>query len=208
MEYIINFFKNPIVLDWIAPIVTTLISTIILKKFTIINISQIVNKANQEYIDTILTYVEKKEDINQEFVHGIRKALAIELGVPEGKMYSDQVLKDILIYKITKNTDIAEKSKIELINGISNEFNENILNRSEVKKQITINKSNKKYFGLATILGFLICIIIYASNPEEASNPNSVQAFFLGSVQGMAMLGLAGFTWTSFGLEITIKKEE
>ena len=29
-----------------------------------------------------------------------------------------------MIYKITKNTDIAEKSKIELINGISNEFNE------------------------------------------------------------------------------------
>lgn len=85
MKYIMVFLKNSIVIGWIAPVVTTLIATIIIKKITIINSSKVINKANQDYVNTILVFIKKKMKIDEGFVHGVRNALD-SMGVAIHKM--------------------------------------------------------------------------------------------------------------------------
>ena len=45
---------------------------------------------------------------------------------------------------------------------------------------------------VVTIASFIVSIIIYATNPDKASDTNSIQAFFIGSTQAISMIGLAG----------------
>ena len=109
MKYIMVFLKNSIVIGWIAPVVTTLIATIIIKKITIINSSKVINKANQDYVNTILVFIKKKMKIDEGFVHGVRNALALEVGVPESKLYSDGMLRDVLVNNLARDTSMLER---------------------------------------------------------------------------------------------------
>lgn len=208
MKYIMVFLKNSIVIGWIAPVVTTLIATIIIKKITIINSSKVINKANQDYVNTILVFIKKKMKIDEGFVHGVRNALALEVGVPESKLYSDGILRDVLVNNLARDTSMLEKDRLDLIRDTIKVFDNEILNTSEREKQITINKKHRIWLLVVTIASFIVSIIIYATNPDKASDTNSIQAFFIGSTQAISMIGLAGVTWTSFGLEVTIKKEK
>ncbi|MFR7526678.1 MAG: hypothetical protein ACLUUW_03305 [Blautia wexlerae] len=114
MKYIMVFLKNSIVIGWIAPVVTTLIATIIIKKITIINSSKVINKANQDYVNTILVFIKKKMKIDEGFVHGVRNALALEVGVPESKLYSDGMLRDVLVNNLARDTSMLEKTDLIL----------------------------------------------------------------------------------------------
>lgn len=103
---------------------------------------------------------------------------------------------------------MLEKDRLDLIRDTIKVFDNEILNTSEREKQITINKKHRIWLLVVTIASFIVSIIIYATNPDKASDTNSIQAFFIGSTQAISMIGLAGVTWTSFGLEVTIKKEK
>ena len=139
MKYIMVFLKNSIVIGWIAPVVTTIIATIIIKKITIINSSKVINKANQDYVNTILVFIKKKMKIDEGFVHGVRNALALEVGVPESKLYSDGMLRDVLVNNLARDTSMLEKDRLDLIRDTIKVFDNEILNTSEREKQITIN---------------------------------------------------------------------
>ena len=136
------------------------------------------------------------------------KRQALEVGVPESKLYSDGMLRDVLVNNLARDTSMLEKDRLDLIRDTIKVFDNEILNTSEREKQITINKKHRIWLLVVTIASFIVSIIIYATNPDKASDTNSIQAFFIGSTQAISMIGLAGVTWTSFGLEVTIKKEK
>ena len=102
---------------------------------------------------------------------------------------------------------MLEKNRLDLIRDTIKVFDNEILNTSE-EKQITINKKHRIWLLVVTIASFIVSIIIYATNPDKASDTNSIRGIFIGSTQAISMIGLAGVTWTSFGLEVTIKKEK
>lgn len=208
MKYIMPFLENSIVIAWIAPIVTTLVTTIIIKKISLINDSKVISTANQDCINTILLSAKKNLEIDIEFIHSVRSALALELGVPERKLYSDSVLRDVLVNHLAKDTSISSNDRLYLINKTLLVFNNEISGKSENGKAITVSKKHRKYLLVIIIISFAVSIIIYVSNPAKASDPNSIQAFFLGCMQPMTTLGIMGIALTSLGLEITIKKEQ
>ena len=77
MKYIMSFLENSIVIAWIAPIVTTLVTTIIIKKISLINDGKVISMANQDCINTILLSAKKNLEIDIEFIHSVRSALAL-----------------------------------------------------------------------------------------------------------------------------------
>ena len=59
MEYIMHFLENNIVINWLAPVVTTVLATIILRILSIGKKRKKINEANKKYIDAIRPYVIK-----------------------------------------------------------------------------------------------------------------------------------------------------
>ena len=209
MKHIMSFLENSIVIAWIAPIVITLVITIIIKKISLINDGKVISMANQDCINTILLSAKKnlEIDIDIEFIHSVRSALALELGIPERKLYSDSVLRNVLVNHLAKDTSISSDDRLYLINETLLVFNNEISGKSENGKTITVSKRHRKYLLVIIIISFSVSMIIYISNPAKASDPNSIQAFFLGCMQPIRTLGIMGIAWTSLGLEI-IKKEQ
>ena len=154
---------------------------------------------------TILVFIKKKMKIDEGFVHGVRNALALEVGVPESKLYSDGMLRDVLVNNLARDTSMLEKDRLDLIRDTIKVFDNEILNTSEREKQITINKKHRIWLLVVTIASFIVSIIIYATNPDKASDTNSIQAFFIGSTQAISMIGLAGVAlYEPFGFSLLL----
>ena len=49
--------------------------------------------------------------IDEGFVHGVRNALALEVGVPESKLYSDGMLRDVLVNNLAKRYKYVGKEQ-------------------------------------------------------------------------------------------------
>ena len=102
MEYIIHFLENNIVVNWIAPIATTLVATALIRIFTIGKKQKKINYANKKYVDAISPYMIQKLKLKIEILYSIRNAISIETGVSKKDLYSTMFRQHNLSRKLRK----------------------------------------------------------------------------------------------------------
>ena len=205
MEYIKAFLTNNIVIAWIAPIFTAIIATIIIKVFSIRKKNKEIKAANQKYADAIRPYVIQKIEINEQIIHGIRNAISMEFSVPEKYIYTDGDLRDMLMYDITATRFMTEQGKVELIQNIVNMFK---FEEEKTESYYTVKKINKKGIFFACfigILGLVVTVALYLSDPEEAQNPHSIIPFIMILSTLISLFSLVGATWHILDIEIDLE---
>lgn len=194
MENIISFLSNNIVIAWIAPVVTSIIATIVIKLFSIRKKNKEIKNANQRYADAIRPYIIQGITINEEMIHGIRNAISVEMSIPEKYLYSDDVLRNILMYDITTTRFMTEEGKNLLIQKIIEMFEFKDNNKTSKENEATSKKIKKKQivFGIFSgILGLIAAVIVYCIDPEKANDPNSIALFV---VLAGALVSLCGIS--------------
>lgn len=204
MEYIKAFLTNNIVIAWIAPIVTAVIATVIIKAFSVRKKNKEIKEANQRYADLIRPYVIQKIKIDEVIIHGIRNAISVEMSVPEKYMYSDSLLMNMLIYDITTTRFLTEQGKNELIQNIVTMFmfKENATLSYGGTERKNINKKGIILAVLIGIFGLAITIMLYYLEPEEAKNPNSIIQFIMLISMLISLFSLVGATWSVLDIKI------
>lgn len=131
----LEFFKNDIVINWIAPIVTGLIvvavPTIIVKVFRLKRDERTVKTANQRYLNLVMPFIIQKIKISSSYITDIRNVILQETNLKDKYLYSELDLRNKLIADISETKYIDEKNKIELINFTYEVFN-SLENRSNI----------------------------------------------------------------------------
>ena len=199
MEYIIHFLENNIVVNWLAPVVTTLIATILIRVFTIGKKQKKISYANGKYVDVVRPYMIQKFKLSMEILYSIKNAISIETGVSEKDMYSINMLKNILIYNVSATQFITDTEKIEIAEHIINVFSEADTNES---KELERNKNRKRKTIKLMIVGIVFLtagMTLYFINPDKAQDPNSFYAGFVIGLLSVAMICLVSVAWIVTG---------
>ena len=180
IEVIKDFLTNPIVVNWIAPIITGLIvlaiPTIFINFLRIRKDSKKVYEVNRRYLDAIRPYIIQKISINDKFITDIRNGIIKESNIKDKYVYTPIELKNKLILDITESNYINETNKKELLDFTYNAFkNFDVEHKNDLKQEVqksahlTINK-----LLIIFILSFISCIIIWIFNGEKTDLTNSI----------------------------------
>lgn len=199
MEYIIHFLENKIVVNWIAPIATTLVATALIRIFTIGKKQKKINYANKKYVDAISPYMIQKLKLKIEILYSIKNAISIETGVSKKDLYSTKTLKDVLIYNVLTTQFITEAEKTEIAQHIISFFSEIDINKS---KELQRNKNRKRKIIILMTVGIILLtvgMIMYFINPEKSQDLNSFYAGIVSGLLSMATLCLVSVVWIVTG---------
>ena len=199
MEYIMHFLENNIVINWLAPVVTTVLATIILRILSIGKKRKKINEANKKYIDAIRPYVIKKHKIGGDILISLRSAVSIETGIAEKDLYSVEMLKDVLIYNISTTQFMEEQEKISTVEHIIENFSGiNTEQLNDAKKRV-LRKRRLSIVMISGIVFFLGSMGMYFANPERAEDPNSIYAGLIIILFVFAILCFMSFVWAVVG---------
>lgn len=114
-----SFLTNEIVINWIAPIITALVTAGIpvglAKLVQSKRDERKINDANQRFINAIRPYIIQEISILPKFISDIRNIVVQEAGVKDKFVYSELNLRNKLIIDITESKYIDEKNKEKLI---------------------------------------------------------------------------------------------
>lgn len=199
MEYIMHFLENNIVVNWLAPVVTTLVATVLIRIFTIEKKQKKINYANGKYVDAIKPYMVQKFELNIEILYSIKNAISIETGVSKKDLYSTKTLKDILIYNVSTTQFITDAEKVEIIQHIINLFLEIEVSKT---KEIERSKNKNKKIIILMIFGIVLLTVgmtLYFINPEKSQDLNSFYAGFVNGLISVAMVCLVSVVWIVTG---------
>lgn len=171
MEAILNFLNNTIIINWIAPIVSTIVAAIIVKLFlerqkskTLISINNI---ANKKLIDSIRPFLIQEIEIDSNIIEDIRKAIMREYNLESNMLYSTSQLKQQIVLDVAETRYLTEDKKYELINFIYKMFyieEVESITALEEGDILTIKKEKARLYvnsiGLAISLATLIIATI------------------------------------------------
>lgn len=199
-----EFFENTIIATWVAPIITgviVVILTTIVGKIVSIwwknrTFIRKVESANEKYINNILPYMIQKMEIDINILLSIKSAIAKEYQVAEKYLYTNEQIRDQIILSISDTRFMTEIHKLELIQNVLEVFNNigNAIECAEDEINIKRRKISKKYPLIALIVAMIFTLIVYAINPEEFNNPNSL-AQALGIIGILTSLLNATMLW-------------
>lgn len=199
MEYIKHFLENNIVINWLAPVVTTVLATIILRILSIGKKRKKINEANKKYIDAIRPYVIKKQKIGDDILNSLRSAVSIETGIAEKDLYSVEMLKDVLIYIVSTTQFMEEQEKIGTVEYIIENFSGvNTKQLNDAKKRM-LRKRRLCIVMISGIVFFLGSMGMYFANPERAEDPNSIYAGLIIVLFVFAIACFMSFVWAIVG---------
>ncbi|MBP1755741.1 MAG: hypothetical protein H6Q59_2139 [Firmicutes bacterium] len=172
-EIIAEFLRNDIMINWIAPIIGTVIVVIAIKLFmdryqskTVISI---INVANNRFIDAIRPFFIQEIEINMKIVNNIRNAIKREYCADDNMLYTMEQLEEQIILDISETKYLTEERKKELIHNVYSKFEEL---KSEVpenhpeeqteliKSEINKLKSSNSRLFILFILVIMMTIII------------------------------------------------
>ena len=72
MEYVKMFLMNNIVIVWVAPIVTAVVATLLIRLFSIRKKGKEIKFANKKYADAIRPYFIQNVEIDEDIIYGIK----------------------------------------------------------------------------------------------------------------------------------------
>lgn len=196
MQYLLSFLTNNIVIAWIAPIITAIIATGLIKIISVRRKSKEfadkVKAGNSKIIDTIRPYIIQKVRLDLKIIHGIRRAVARNVNLPEKYLCSDYELMCDLIYDISTTRFVTEEDKRKLMDDIVKVFEGTESNeRQEVtKKKEDINIPFLAIQIISMFILLILSLLAYRTDPSKAEDLNStlftiiflllMMAFFLG----------------------------
>lgn len=206
MEYVKMFLMNNIVIVWVAPIVTAVVATLLIRLFSIRKKGKEIKFANKKYADAIRPYFIQNVEIDEDIIYGIKNAISIEEEIPLKYFYTNQMLQDVLIYDITTTRYLTEQTKREMISRITQTFSFGRKN-DEIEIQTSTNRINYKEVGMffaMGIIGLVVALAVYYLDPEEAKNPNGVAQFIIIIAMMIALVNMSMVTWKISDLEIVL----
>ena len=166
-----DFLINPIVVNWIAPVITGIILLGITGLIKIIINSRDkkrVKIANDRFVNSIRPYIIQNISINNSFIDDVRKAIIRENNIKERFMFNNFELRNKIIFDITESNYINESDKKKLIDFTYNVFGkinvDNIDNKTEEYRK-SIYKSRITLFIF--IISFFTCLIIQLVEKEN-----------------------------------------
>ncbi len=190
VEIIKTFMTNEIVTNWIAPIITPLIATLIS-----IGIAKLIqrkkderkiNDANQRFVNAIRPYIIQEISIMPEFICDIRNVVVQESGVKDKFVYSELDLRNRLIMDINESKYIDENNKEKLIKFAYNIFKtfDNKKTKIEIQSSDRTNNFNKIInmpivVFLISVLLMILVDVLDKSNADLTENPIFAILFLL-----------------------------
>jgi hypothetical protein len=128
LEIISSFLRNDIMINWIAPIIGTIIVMIAIKLFmdrykskTVISI---INIANNRFIDAVRPFFIQEIEINMKIVNNIRNAIKREYCADDNMLFTIEQLEEQIILDISETKYLTEERKKELIHNVYNKFDD------------------------------------------------------------------------------------
>ncbi len=125
-EIIANFLRNDIMIEWIAPIIGTIIVMIAIKlfmdRYKSKSVISIINIANNRFIDAIRPFFIQEIEINMKLVNNIRNAIKREYCADDNMLYTIEQLEEQIILDISETKYLTEERKKELIHNVYSKF--------------------------------------------------------------------------------------
>lgn len=146
-EMIASFFRNDIMINWIAPIIGTIIVVIAIKLFMERNKSKtvigIINIANNRFIDAIRPFFIQEIEIDMKLINNIRNAIKREYCADDNMLYTIEQLEEQIILDISETKYLTEERKKELIHNVYIKFDElkNEVQEKHTEEQTELIKS-------------------------------------------------------------------
>lgn len=145
--------ENEIIVNWIAPIVTSLIvlaiPVIFSKMLRRYNNVKKVNETNKKIINAIRPFIIQQIDINLQSVVNIRDAIIKESQLKDREVYSIEDIQNKLLLDIAETRYLKEQEKQNLMNFTYKVFSSNIkLKKSIDRESIKIKNEAKRRVSL------------------------------------------------------------
>ena len=155
---------NEIVVNWIAPIITTILASIILTGIgkNILN-EKIKNKikvSNEKMLNAIRPFIIQQIPITQEMIISIRTAISIENKIKLKYLYNLEEMKNRLILDIAETRFLKEDDKTKLFKQINKIFLENLEN-DEIFLFYIYQDSESKYVETNTSVWYIAYMLIF-----------------------------------------------
>lgn len=163
-EIIEPILTNEIVVDWIAPIITTILATIILAGLgKIILNEKIKNKikiSNEKILNAIRPFIIQQIPITKEMISSIRIAISMENEIKLKYLYTLEELKNRLILDIAETRFLKENDKTKLFKQINKIFAEDFENIKVLDNSIEEECENT-YDEVTVNIGYIIYMFLF-----------------------------------------------
>ena len=164
-----SFLRNDVVTIWVAPIIGTIIVAMAVKllaeRYKSKSIINIINLANNRFIDAIRPFFIQEIEINMKIINNIRNAIKREYCADDDMLYTIEQLEEQIILDLSETKYLTEERKKELIHNVYHKFDnlkvEDSENREEKQTELIkseISKLKNNSYRLITI--FLLIIIM------------------------------------------------
>ncbi len=125
-EIITGFLRNEVIIQWIAPIIGTIIVLIAIKlfmdRYKSKSVISIINIANNRFIDAVRPFFIQEIEINMKIVNNIRNAIKREYCADDNMLYTIEQLEEQIILDISETKYLTEERKKELIHNVYSKF--------------------------------------------------------------------------------------
>lgn len=171
------FLENEIVVNWVAPIFTDLVSFVL--PIIVVGIVRgfkkvkSVKEANEKIINAIRPFIIQQINIEIQTVEKIRTAILKEAQLKEKDVYSLEEIQNKLILDISETRYLKEQEKQNLIDFTYKVFSGNIKSK---KSKDSKNENSKKIVNflielLAILVLSIIGVIIKNNDDNYLDNP-------------------------------------
>ena len=171
-EIITGFLRNEVIIQWIAPIIGTIIVIIAIKlfmdRYKSKSVISIINIANNRFIDAVRPFFIQEIEINMKIVNNIRNAIKREYCADDNMLYTIEQLEEQIILDISETKYLTEERKKELIHNVYSKF-DNLKTEEEgkpeeqtelIRSEINRLKSSNARLVILFILVIMMTIIL------------------------------------------------
>jgi hypothetical protein len=171
-----DFLRNGILLNWIAPILGTIIGAIGIKllidRYKSKSVISIINIANNRFVDAIRPFFIEEIEIDMKIVINIRNAIKREYCADDDMIYTIEQLKEQIILDISETKYLSEERKKQLIHNVYLKF-DNFQTETDtdiveeqtelIKYEINKLRVNNYYLAIISVLIIVMAIILLIS---------------------------------------------
>lgn len=152
MDSIIKFLRDPGVIGWIAPIITTVFIPVIVKLiFKKINTQKTINVvtvANSKILEALRPLFIQKIYVDKKLLNDIISAISMEYDLDINMLINIKQIKEKLVYDISVTRFMDEKEKIDRINNLYKNFSDYGYDYNNCGKENIVNLNNGNIFGV------------------------------------------------------------
>ncbi len=176
LQAIEDFLRNGVMLNWIAPILGTIMGAIAIKllidRYKSKSVISIINIANNRFVDAIRPFFIEEIEIDMKIVINIRNAIKREYCADDDMIFTIEQLKEQIILDISETKYLSEERKKQLIHNVYSKFDnfqaetdtDIVEEQTElIKYEINKLRVNNYYLAIISVLIIVMAIILMIS---------------------------------------------